>query len=213
MNQHPELEVGAEDEPRPRRRDKEASKKAILEAGVEVFSLHGYDAATTKMIAATAGLNEQLITRYFGGKAGLLLAALSAYIDEEAQNEGYPDAADSVEGEIRQFLLHRHRRLLELQDFMKVFMPFSMRDGDIRGQLETIVFKGAERVLERLTDLQARGLIRADANLEAVGLAIGGQSMHISFHLRVGTTLDDRYLRTLIDEFARTLARGLAPTP
>lgn len=200
-------------EQKPRRRDKEASKKAILEAGIEVFSRHGYDAATTKMIAAAAGLNEQLITRYFGGKAGLLLAALSAFVDEEAHDDNYPAASDTVEEEIRQFLLHRHRRLLELQDFLRVFMPLGIRDGSIRDQLEPILLKEAGRLSERLFELRRRGLVRSDAHLEGVSLMIGGQSVHISFLLRVSTNLQDDFLRLLLDEFATLIARGLAPPP
>ena len=78
----------------PRKRDKEASKQALLRAGLDVFSKYGYEASTTKMVAAEAGLNEQLITRYFGGKSGLLLAALAAFIDEEA-DDYYPPAAEA----------------------------------------------------------------------------------------------------------------------
>ena len=59
-----------------RRRDKEATKAALLAAGVQVFAERGYDAATTREVAQAAGVNEQLIQRYFGGKAGLLLAII-----------------------------------------------------------------------------------------------------------------------------------------
>ena len=38
----------------PRKRDKEASKQALLRAGLEVFSKYGYDAGTTKMVATEA---------------------------------------------------------------------------------------------------------------------------------------------------------------
>ena len=51
----------AEMETAPRKRDREASKQAFMQAGLTVFSKLGYDAATTRAIAAEAGLNEQLI--------------------------------------------------------------------------------------------------------------------------------------------------------
>ena len=143
----------------PRKRDKEASKQELLRAGLDVFSKHGYEAATTKMVAAEAGLNEQLITRYFGGKAGLLLAVLAAFVDEEA-NDYYPPAAASVEEEIRQFLLYRHGRFLELQDFFRTFVPLSIVDAAIREQLEPILLRAAPLLRERLAGLQKRHLIR-----------------------------------------------------
>ena len=197
----------------PRRRDKEASKQALLRAGLEVFSRYGYDAGTTKMVAAEAGLSEELITRYFGGKAGLLLAVLAAFIDEETNNANYPPAADGVEEEIRQFLLYRHARLLESQSFFRTLVPRVMLDATLRDRLEPLLAREATVLHERLSGHQKRRLIRQDADLEAAALMISGQSFLISFIFRVTTNLDDAYLAHIISEFARNMARGLAPLP
>ena len=150
---------------RPRKRDKEASKQALMRAGLVAFSTHGYDAATTKLIAAEAGLNEQLITRYFGGKAGLLLTLVGAFVDEDTNERNYPPPAADVEMEIRQFLVHRHRRYLELQDFFRAFLPLSMRDASIRGTLETIVLRETAALRDRLLELQKHGLISGGRRL------------------------------------------------
>ena len=198
---------------RPRKRDKEASKQALMRAGLAAFSTHGYDAATTKLIADQAGLNEQLITRYFGGKAGLLLTLVGSFVDEDFNERHYPPPAADVETEISQFLLHRHRRLFELQDFFRAFLPLSMRDASIRGTMQTIVMRESTILRERLSELQKRGLIRADADLEADSMLIGGQSFHISFLLRVHTNLRDELLTRLISEYARSMARALGPAP
>jgi AcrR family transcriptional regulator len=195
----------------PRKRDKEASKQALLRAALDAFSKYGYDASTTKIIAAEAGLNEQLITRYFGGKSGLLLAALAAFVDEEENDGNYPPAADGVEEELLQFLLHRHKRFLELQEFFRTFIPLSMRDASIRESMEPIVFRATTALRDRLSELQKRHLIRAAADLDAASLIVSGQSLHISFLLRVNTNLPDAHLRHLISEFAGVMARGLAP--
>lgn len=194
-----------------RKRDKEASKQALLRAGLELFSKYGYDASTTKMVAAEAGLNEQLITRYFGGKQGLLLAILSAFLDGEANDSNYPAAADSVEGEIKQFLLYRHLRFFELRDFFCTFVPRIIIDPSIRDSLQAIVIRQDAMLRDRLSELQKRHLIRADVDLEAVGLMVCAQSFHTSFMARVSTNLDDAYLTHMISEFARYMARGLAP--
>lgn len=194
----------------PRKRDKEASKQALLRAGLEVFSRYGYDAGTTKMVAAEAGLSEELITRYFGGKAGLLLAVLAAFIDEEI-NMSYPPAADGVEEEIRQFLLYRHARLLESQGFLRTLVPRIFLDAAMRDKLEPILARQDTMLHERLLVLQKRQLIRKDADIEAAALTISGQSFNISFMLRVTTNFDDAYLGHVISEFARCMARGLAP--
>jgi AcrR family transcriptional regulator len=193
----------------PRKRDKEASKQALLRAGLYVFSKYGYEAATTKMVAAEAGLNEQLITRYFGGKSGLLLAALTAFVDEEA-NDYYPLAAEDVEAEIRQFLFYRHGRFLELQDFFRTFVPLSIVDAAIREQLEPFLLRASTLLRDRLARLQERHLVRADADLATASLMVCGQSFFISFLLRFTTSIDDGRLKRMISDFAAYVAHGLA---
>ncbi|MEW2546831.1 TetR family transcriptional regulator [Streptomyces sp. NPDC047002] len=55
-------------DPRPRKRDSAATKRAILDAAREVFSRSGYDAAGMREIAGLAGVDARLIGRYFGSK-------------------------------------------------------------------------------------------------------------------------------------------------
>ena len=58
-------------EPQERQRDPERTRKLILEAATVEFGAHGYAGARIGGIAARAGVNVQLISYYFGGKAGL----------------------------------------------------------------------------------------------------------------------------------------------
>lgn len=54
-------------------KDRKASEEKLLQAAEFIFSKHGYQGATTRMIAEKANLNLALINRYFDGKFGLLL--------------------------------------------------------------------------------------------------------------------------------------------
>ena len=65
-----------------KKRDKTKSTEVIIKAAIAVFAKHGYERATYKNIAKEAGLNESLITRYFGSKKGLLAASMD-YIRAE----------------------------------------------------------------------------------------------------------------------------------
>ncbi|MEY9928902.1 AcrR family transcriptional regulator [Catenulispora sp. GP43] len=56
-------------------RDAAATKQRILEQARGQFARHGYAAVTVKGVADAAGVSPNLITRYFGGKDGLFLAA------------------------------------------------------------------------------------------------------------------------------------------
>ncbi len=47
----------------------------LLSAAIDVFGRHGFDGASTRMLATAAGVNLQAIPYYFGGKEGLYLAA------------------------------------------------------------------------------------------------------------------------------------------
>ncbi|MUM18496.1 TetR/AcrR family transcriptional regulator [Mycobacterium sp. CBMA271] len=57
----------------PRRSD--ATRAAILEAAQEHFAGVGYEKATIRAIAATAGIDPSLVMRYFGNKGKLFAAA------------------------------------------------------------------------------------------------------------------------------------------
>jgi AcrR family transcriptional regulator len=57
----------------PRRSD--ATKAAILAAAREQFAAGGYQAATIRAIAASAGIDPAMVMRYFGNKEGLFAAA------------------------------------------------------------------------------------------------------------------------------------------
>ena len=56
-------------------RDAAATREALLAAARPLFSEQGYEATTVSQIARAAGFSPNLVTRYFGGKEGLFLAA------------------------------------------------------------------------------------------------------------------------------------------
>ncbi len=63
---------------RPERRDPAATREALLQAGAELFALHGFDGTSTDALARRAGVNKALISYHFGGKLGLYRAILAA---------------------------------------------------------------------------------------------------------------------------------------
>jgi AcrR family transcriptional regulator len=69
-------------------RDAAATKRRILEHARRQFAQHGYTAATVKGVADAAGVSPNLITRYFGGKEGLFLAATRVEIPVSGSFDG-----------------------------------------------------------------------------------------------------------------------------
>ncbi|MBV8684646.1 MAG: TetR family transcriptional regulator [Caulobacteraceae bacterium] len=68
---------------RPRRRDAQATRGRILAAAKDRFGRLGYEGASLREIAAEAGADVALISRYFGGKEGLFTEALKASIQPD----------------------------------------------------------------------------------------------------------------------------------
>jgi TetR/AcrR family transcriptional regulator len=62
--------------PKNHSRDPEASRRRLLEAGVEIFSERGLDGGSVSMIAARAGINRRMLYHYYGSKEGLYRASL-----------------------------------------------------------------------------------------------------------------------------------------
>src|SRR4051812_17193373 len=118
-------EVGTA-EPR-RKRNKEASKQALLDAAIEVFAQRGYDAATTKAVAEKAGVSEGLIHRYYESKVGLLLALIRAFQEEE-ESCALPARATALEEDIARYLRHHLDHAVENADFMRVVVSRAIVD-------------------------------------------------------------------------------------
>jgi AcrR family transcriptional regulator len=66
----------ATDQPARRRRNAEHTRAEILQVARLVFCERGYEGAGTREIAERAGVNSALISRYFGSKEGLFVAAI-----------------------------------------------------------------------------------------------------------------------------------------
>lgn len=60
---------------RPRTRDRNATETKILDVAEYLFAVHGFDAVSTKQLAATAGVTIGAIYHHFEGKEALYAAA------------------------------------------------------------------------------------------------------------------------------------------
>jgi TetR/AcrR family transcriptional regulator len=66
---------------KPRTRIQERNSRAILEAGLDVFSQHGFRGATLDQIAEVAGLSKPNLLYYFPSKDAVYLALLDHLLD------------------------------------------------------------------------------------------------------------------------------------
>jgi AcrR family transcriptional regulator len=195
-----------------RRRDREATREALLTAAVEVFAEHGYDAATTRAVARAAGVNEQLIQRYFGGKAGLLLAIIERFGEEERRCCGLPPPCASLEDEIRGFLEHQLEHVAALGNLFKVALYRSLCDPEVACAIGRQFAETRVALLQRrLEALRERGLIDPGANLEVTATALASLSFGLAFVEQLVFGADCARLRRVAREVARIYAAGLKP--
>lgn len=76
----------------------ERTRERLVAATAEVIARDGWDAATARKIASTAGVNAGLINYHFESKANLMLAALEATLEAEVAGP-LLDAHDGAEPE------------------------------------------------------------------------------------------------------------------
>lgn len=196
-----------------RRRDRGATETALLDAARVVFAERGYDAATTREVAAAAGVNEQLIQRYFGGKNGLLLAVVERYGREEAEHScTLPPVCGCLDSELFVFLHHQLKHTWRCRDFMKVILGRALLDPAIAAEMaHTLRESRIPCLLERLEALRDRGAIDPEADLPSVaaGIVTLGFGLGLVDQVVFGEAPDR--LCVMTGSLVRTLVRGLAP--
>jgi AcrR family transcriptional regulator len=118
-----------------RTRDRAGKKQALIVAALKLFASKGYDATTTREIAACAGCAEGLIHRYFSGKAGLLPALMEYRVSQEvADLTHHIRPANSFEDEYLQLVNWAVEHIWGDREFLKVAIPHAVLDPEF-GQL------------------------------------------------------------------------------
>jgi AcrR family transcriptional regulator len=127
-------------------------ERALLAAASKLFASRGYEATTTREIAARAGCAEGLIHRYFKGKAGLLLAIIRSEVSPEVVDlqERLP-LASTVGDEIVQLVNWEVGRMWENREFLRVVIPRALLD-PLLGQVFNAIgpLQPAKAIGERL---------------------------------------------------------------
>jgi len=194
-----------------RRRDKEATKKALIAAAVAVFAERGYDGATTKEVAARAGVNEGLIQRYFGGKAGLLQAIVGNMCGERLTACRAAPPSDSLKAEIATVLRHEIMQADANRDFLRVFISRALVDPDLAASLKAH-YKDSRmpHLVHRLEHFQKDGSLDPAVDLATLAATITTFAFGLGFMRQVVLSEDPKYLDGMIDNIAATMVRGTA---
>lgn len=159
---------GAESQ-KGKKRDRSASEERLIAAGTEIFSKHGYSAATTKMIAKKADVNESLIGRYFDGKEGLLLSIIERFIEDLRTEEPPYPAQATLYDELENYLLFKLNMKDDRDCLGRIIIVQCLTDNKFRKKaLERIPIFTDPNLLKRLETLRDNGKIPATEDLEGI---------------------------------------------
>lgn len=190
------------DEAQPVRRRPAERPCEILLAAERVFSRRGYDRATTREIAAEAGVSEGTLYNYFPNKRAILLALIDR-INESWLRDIEQIQADTPEDAIAQ-LIARRLRFVQEHPTTILTLQQALLDPEVGRHLDAAVRHGQSSLIERLRDLAARGALRPVDPIVAEE-AIAGLIMGVAIGVELAAAGRGRELFSP-EEIARRLA-------
>ena len=179
-----------------KRRDRTGKQKALISAARSLFSRRGYEATTTREIAAYAGCAEGLIHKYFGGKSGLLFHVVNLRFAEERTAVDESPMGETWEEEIRQLMDRQLDYLWEDREFLRVTLSSAILQPRLRRVLGEYGASAASMIARRLRRHQqcrfadekdveglAHALMALSFNFGFIRAAILGQNRRQTKHL------------------------------
>jgi len=133
----------------------------LLEAALEEFAAHGFDGASTRAIAARAGVHQPQINYHFDGKEALWRAAVDHLFTE--LDDALADAADRAEA-VRRFVRFAAAR----PELNRIMVQEATSDS---GRLEWIVERHVRARYELVTALVGDGVDPLIAYYSLIGAA------------------------------------------
>jgi TetR/AcrR family transcriptional regulator, cholesterol catabolism regulator len=193
-----------------RKRNRPARQEALMRAATKLFATRGYEATTTREIAAAAGCAEGLIHRYFKGKAGLLLSLMSFYAGREV-NDLHDDlpVGRTLEDEILQVMAWEVERMWRDRDMLRVSVPRAILDAKV-GKFVNHVGpqRHANAIAQRLRRHQ-QGRALKNSDIQALSNAICALGFIFGFLRPAVLGYDRKEARKVAMDVARIFARGI----
>jgi len=196
-----------------RQRLKEARAAQILDAAATVFARKGYQRATTREIAAQAGVAEGTIYNYFKSKQDLLIAMASRLATESLEQvKALPPMEDEREY-VAAIVTSRFELFLENIDLARALMLEMLVNDDLRQEYMNEVLSPAISFLgEYIRNRIEAGAFRK-VKTEIVARAMIGGVMSFGLHWLQHGELDRGSLEELASEMVTLFLDGLRVRP
>lgn len=192
--------------PEPKKtRSRDESVTRFLQSALHLFSKHGFDATTTKMIAADAQLNEALINRYFGGKDGLLKAVLENFITSKKEEHLHTPVGENLYEEIVFQMRMKMIVFKNHKEFVRLMINQKLLDSCFNVELDKKMFED-EATFARFKKLQDKGKIQKGINLQRIVAVTYFSTMGLAFYMATSSVpLSKKIIDDLIEDSARMI--------
>ena len=178
-------------EVRRRGRPRSFDERAVVDAAQAMFWKDGAGGVSLDQLSAATGLHKPSIYGAFGGRAGLYLAALDAYIDRGAPDVSAALAARPLSEALRAFYKADLDVFCAREHAPGCFLIGTAIDAaaeseEVRERVDT-VFAGLRRTLSRRVEAGlADGDLPADADIEAITEIVFGTHIALAVAARSG---------------------------
>jgi AcrR family transcriptional regulator len=187
----------------------DSARQRIIEAALALFGQMGYARATTRAIAAAAGVNEVTLFRHFGSKKGLLLACMAQFnaagfaeTFEERLTGNYAD-------DIRMMAAHLLADMRAGFDMLRLMLCEAQDLDDLRAALLAGATGNRERVVAYFQRQLDAGVVRPDLDARAAAFAFETLFSTAVLSERLLTGGDDSALdAALLAQMADIFVRG-----
>ena len=192
-----------------RTRNRAAREAALIAAAGKLFASRGYEAATTREIAASADCAEGLIHRYFKGKSGLLLALIRLQVSQEVVDLGTNlPLATNIEDEILQLVNFEVEHMWDNREFLRVIIPRAVVDPTLGQVISRIGSAQRAKAISARLRKHAASRVLPDVELEALADSIGIVGFMYGFMRPVLLGHDRRRAKDMAMAIAKLLSRN-----
>lgn len=189
--------------------EREARRRSILQAAVDVFAQQGFTAARTRDIAAHAGIAEGTIYLYFDSKDELLLTAFRETVGEFSASIGrlLEDPRPFVE-RLTDFIATQFSRI-EQEPALATVLLFESRQSPrfYEGSVREVLRSYASAVERLLASGVERGEVRGDLDVPLARRMLIGALEEVELNWLLGER--SRPLAPLAGGVASTVVRGI----
>jgi TetR/AcrR family transcriptional regulator len=194
-------------------------QRQLLEAALNIFSRRGFKGATTKEIAAAAGVTEAIIFQHFPSKEALYSAVLELHLDTDEEQKWVGEINDCMtrdddEGLFRSFMrrtLHSYRCDTALHRVILFAALEGHEQGLIRIQKQFAPV--LERLLKYIVRRQRQGAF-AKCDPHAILLGFGGMAHQYGLLSRIfRAPIPDVPDERMSELFTQIIMHGVRGTP